>query len=58
MRKVHATGLDLVSQIPYALFSMRQAPNRDTGFSLFVLVYGKNVRTPFDVLYSCWREES
>ena len=44
--------------LPLALFALRQCPNRDTGYSPFRLVYGKNVRTPLDVVYSDWAEKS
>ena len=57
LRKAHALGLNCVSQIPFALFAMRQAPSRRTGFSPFELVYCRNVWTPLDVLCSRWREE-
>ena len=33
-------------QIKYAVFACRSAPNRDSGFSPFDLVFGKNVRGP------------
>ena len=57
LRKTHALGLNWVSQIPFALFAMRQAPSRRTGFSPFELVYCRNVWTTLDVLYSGWREQ-
>ena len=57
LRRAHALGLNWVSQIPFALLAMRQAPSRSTGFSSFELVYCRNVWIPLDVLYSGWREK-
>ena len=56
LSKASAAGLDWVKQIPFALFALRLAPNRDTGFSPFQLVYGRQVRSPLDVLYEGWVE--
>ena len=44
-------GHDWVSQVPYALFVLRQMPYADSGFSLFEVVYGFKVRTPLDAMY-------
>ncbi len=55
LRKAHAQGLDWVGQIPFALFALRQMPCRSTGFSPYELIYGKNMRTPLDLLYSGWK---
>ena len=52
-----ALGLDWVQQIPFVLFTLKQTPNRTTGFSPFVLVYGHYVRTFLDVIYEGWREK-
>ena len=54
LTKASSLGLDWVKQIPFALFAMRLAPNRDTGLSPFQLVYGRQVRSPLDVLYEGW----
>ena len=54
LTKASSLGLDWVKQIPFALFAMRCAPNRDTGLSPFQLVYGRHVRSPLDVLYEGW----
>jgi len=51
LSKASAKGLDWVRQLPFAIFALRQAPNRTTGYSPFELVYGHNVRTPLDLLY-------
>ena len=51
LTKASAEGLDWVAQIPFALFALRSAPNRDTHFSPFQLVYGHQVRTPLDILH-------
>ena len=54
LTKATSEGLDWVKQLPFALFAMRSAPNRDTGLSPFQLVYGRQVRSPLDVLYEGW----
>ena len=54
LTKASSLGLDWVKQVPFALFAMRLAPNRDTGLSPFQLVYGRQVRSPLDVLYEGW----
>lgn len=54
MTKAHQRGLDWAQQIPFALFALRQAPNRDTGMSPFELIFGRNVRTPLELLYQGW----
>ena len=55
--KASARGLDWVRQLPFAVFALRQAPNRTTGYSPYELVYGHNVRTPLDVLYEGWKSD-
>ena len=39
-----------------ALFALRSAPNRDTQFSPFELMYSHQVRTPLDILHQGWAE--
>ena len=56
LTKAAAQGLDWVAQISFALFALRSAPNRDTQFSPFQLVYGHQVRTPLDILHHGWAE--
>ena len=56
LTKAHQLGLDWVEQLPFALFALRSAPNRDTAFSPYQLVYGHRVRTPLDILYEGWAE--
>ncbi len=46
LTKAHQMGLDWAAQLPFALFALRQTPNRDTGLSPFELVFGRDVRTP------------
>ncbi len=43
--------VDWVSQVPLALYVLRQMPHSDSGFSPFDLVFGFRVRTPLDALY-------
>ena len=58
LTKASASGLDWVGQLPFAMFALRSAPNRDTLFSPFQLVYGHQVRTPLDILHQGWAELS
>ena len=51
LTKAKSQGLDWVAQVPFALFALRSAPNRETGFSPYELVFGKQVRTPLDILH-------
>ena len=57
LTKASQLGLDWVEQVPFALFALRSAPNRDTKFSPYQLVYGHRVRTPLDILHQGWAEE-
>ena len=50
-------GIDWVDQLSFVLFAVRQLPCRTTGYSPFELIYGRNVRTPLDILYEGWRKE-
>ena len=56
LTKASSQGLDWVGQVPFALFALRSAPNRDTLFSPFELIYGRQVRTPLDILHQGWVE--
>lgn len=57
LTKAHHQGFDWAEQLPFALFALRQSPNRDTGLSPYELVYGANLRTPLDALYHGWAED-
>ena len=57
LTKAASSGLDWVGQVPFALFALRSAPNRDTGFSPFELTYGRHVRTPLDILHQGWAQK-
>ena len=56
LTKASSQGLDWVGQVPFALFALRSAPNRDSLYSPFELVYGRQVRTPLDILHQGWVE--
>ena len=58
LTKASQLGLDWVGQLPFALFALRSAPNKDSLFSPFQLVYGHRVRTPLDILHQGWAELS
>ena len=40
--------------LPYLLFAYREVPQSSTGFSLFELLYGCQVRGPLDILKTSW----
>ena len=42
---------------PYILFAYRELPQTSTGFSLFELLYGREVRGPLDVLKEEWEAD-
>ena len=44
--------------LPYLLFAYREVPQASTGFSLFELLYGRDVWGPLDVLKESWESES
>ena len=54
LTKAHQQGMDWAQQIPFSLFALRQLPNRDTLLSPFELVFGRDVRTPLELLHSEW----
>ncbi len=56
LTKAHREGHDWEIFLPLTLFALRQCPNRDTGFSPYQLIYGRNVVTPLDVVYAGWSE--
>ena len=56
LTKAAKEGHGWVEQIPFALFALRAAPNRDLGFSPFELNYGRKVRTPLDIVHQGWAE--
>ena len=56
LTKASQLGLDWVGQLPFALFALRSAPNRDSLFSPYQLVYGHRVRTPLDILHQGWAD--
>ena len=47
-------GKDWDKLDPYLLFAYREVPQASTGFSLFELLYGRNVRGPLDILKESW----
>ena len=58
LTKASQLGLDWVGQLPFALFALRSAPNRDSSFSPYQLIYGHRVRTPLDILHQGWADLS
>lgn len=47
-------GKDWDCWLPYLLFSYREVPQASTGYSPFEILYGRQVRGPFDVLRDTW----
>ena len=47
-------GKDWDKLLPYVLFAYRDVPQASTGFSLFELIYGHNVKVPMAVLKEEW----
>ena len=47
-------GKDWDKLVPYLLFAYREVPQASTGFSLFELLYGREVRGSLDVLKESW----
>ena len=53
-RFVSQTGKDWDEWLPYLLFAYREVPQASTGFSPFELLYGRQVRGPWDLLKELW----
>ena len=51
-------GVSWVQQLLFALFALRQMPNREIGFSPYDLVFGCQVRTPLDLVCIGWKDEA
>ena len=49
--------LDWSKQLKYALFACRCAPNRDSGFSPFEIIFGRHIRGPLELLKDVWETE-
>ena len=43
-------------QIKYALFALRSMPARDTGFSLYEIVFGRKFPSPLALLFESWSD--
>ena len=54
IRKSVENKLNWHEQVKYALFALRISPNRDSGFSPFEIIFGKNVRTPLEFVNESW----
>ena len=49
--------LDWSKQLKYALFACRCAPNTDSGFSPFEIIFGRHIRGPLELLKDVWETE-
>ena len=58
LSKLTDGGDDWVEKLPLAQMALRMAPARDTGLSLYQIVYGRQMRTPLDILYGGWRNKA
>ena len=54
LRKCASEGKDWVVQLPFVMFTLRAAPNRDTLFSPYELLYGRAMRSPLDLMFEGW----
>ena len=43
--------------LPALLFAVREVPQESLGFSLFEVLYGRNVRGPMAILRELWTDE-
>lgn len=41
-------------QLKFVLFVLQAMPARETGFTLFKVVHGRNLHTPLELLYDSW----
>ena len=48
---------DWEKYLPALLFAVREIPQESLGFSLFELLYGRNVRGPMQILRELWSVE-
>ena len=48
----------LLEKLPLAQMALRMAPARDTGLSPYQIVYGRQMRTPLDILRGGWRKKA
>ena len=58
LAKVRDSNIDWAEFLPLALFAIRQVSNRTTGFSPHLLVYGRDVIGPLDVLHAGWTDKN
>ena len=54
LRKCASEGKDWVVQLPFVMFALRAAPNRDTLSSPYELLYGRAMRSPLDLMFEGW----
>jgi len=54
---VNKEGRDWDRLLPYILFAYREVPQDTTGLSPFELLYGRDVRGPFDILKEVWEAD-
>ena len=57
LKKSLRRKVDWDLQVKFGLFAIRATPNRSTGFSPFQLVYGRNLRSPLDVVLQQFHAE-
>ena len=56
-KHVNKEGRDWDRLLSYVLFAYLEVPQSTTGFSLFKLLYGREVRGPLDALKEEWEAE-
>ncbi len=57
MRKAISDKLTWPEQIKYALFALRGMPARDTGYSPYEIVFGRQFPSPLSLLFDTWSEK-
>ena len=54
IKKILESKLDWPNQLKFALFACRSSQNRNTGYSPFEIIYGRQVRGPSEFLKEEW----
>ena len=57
MRKAISDKLAWLEQVKYALFTLRGMPARDTGYSPYEIVFGRQFPSPLSMLFDTWCEK-
>ena len=58
LSKLTDGGNDWVEKLRLALLALTMAPAMDTGLSPYQIVYGRQMKTPLDILHGGWRKKA